>query len=75
MTEERKTVARDLPNVEHEDFIQPSREELMIVLRSLERQGLTASCLGSDGQVRWCLTEKGKHTKPSDADDYFYPVS
>ena len=52
-------MARDLPNVEHEDFIQPSREELMIVLRSLERQGLTASCLGSDRQVRWCLTEKG----------------
>jgi hypothetical protein len=75
MTEEMKTVALDLPNLEHEESIKPSREELMIVLRSLERQGLIVSYLGSDGQVRWCFTEKGKHTKPSDADDYFYPVS
>jgi DNA-binding PadR family transcriptional regulator len=36
-----------------------TREELMIVLRSLERQGLIASYSGSDGQVRWRLTEKG----------------
>jgi hypothetical protein len=50
------------------------RADLMIVLRSLERQGLMVSYLGSDGQVRWRLTEKGKHTKPSDTDDHFYPV-
>ena len=50
------------------------RANLMIVLRSLERQGLIVSYLGSDGQVRWRLTEKGKHT-PSDTDDHFYPVS
>jgi hypothetical protein len=36
-----------------------TREELMIVLRSVERQGLIASYSGSDGQVRWRLTKRG----------------
>ena len=68
-------MARDPLNLEQEEFMRTTREELMIVLRSLERQGLIVSYSGSDGQVRWRLTEKGKHTKPSDSDDYFYPVS
>jgi hypothetical protein len=72
VTEEMKTMARD-PHLADEKRMR--REELMIVLRSLERQGLIVSYLGPDGQVRWRATEKGKNTKPSGTDDHFYPVS
>jgi DNA-binding PadR family transcriptional regulator len=74
VSEEMKTMTRD-PHLAHDKRIRPSREELMIVLRSLERQGLIVSYLGSDGQVRWRVTEKGKHTKPSGTDDNFYPIT
>jgi hypothetical protein len=74
MTKEKKTAACDLPNLKHEESIQPP-QELMIILRSLERQGLIVSFLGSDGQVRWRVTEKGKHTRPSGTVDHFYDVS
>jgi DNA-binding PadR family transcriptional regulator len=43
---------------------QVSRAELMMVLRSLERQGLIVSSLHSDGQVRWRITEKGSSFVP-----------
>jgi DNA-binding PadR family transcriptional regulator len=72
VTEEMKTMTCD-PHLADEKRIR--REELMIVLRSLERQGLIVSYLGSDGQVRWRVTEKGKHTKPSGTDDNFYPIT
>jgi DNA-binding PadR family transcriptional regulator len=49
-----------------------SHAELMMVLRSLEREGLIVSNLDSDGQVRWRITEKGKRTRPSDTADHFY---
>jgi hypothetical protein len=56
VSEEMKTMTRD-PHLADEKRMR--REELMIVLRSLERQGLIVSYLGSDGQVRWRVTEKG----------------
>jgi hypothetical protein len=42
-------------------------EEIRARLRSLEREGLVISRLGSDGQVRWYITEKGSREEPDEA--------
>jgi hypothetical protein len=34
-------------------------DELIAVLRALERKGLIESRLFADGEVQWCITAKG----------------
>jgi hypothetical protein len=45
------------------------KDLIMERLRSLERRGFIVSFLGSDGQVRWRLTEKEFAQHGSEIDD------
>jgi hypothetical protein len=43
------------------------KQELALVLRTLERKGLIESRLDHEGNVRWYITEKGQHVSPRSA--------
>lgn len=42
------------------------KQELALVLRTLERKGLIESRLDHEGNVRWYITEKGQHVRPDE---------
>ena len=46
-----------------------TNDELIAVLRALERKGLIESRIDADGEVRWRITAKGVAVGFTDAED------
>ena len=45
-----------------------TKDELIAVLRALERKGMIESRIDADGEVRWCITAKGRAVRDGEAD-------